>query len=86
MNGWLEALAWLGLVLGAITLVIVALLLNRVLRPIREIAANADEILRSGQAIARNLEDAGAAEQTRDLALALTPVVKARFGNGGRAA
>lgn len=83
MNGWLVALAVLGLLQGAVTLVIVAFLLNRVLRPIREIASYADETLQAGLAIARNLDDVGEAERIREQALTLAPVVKARFGNGG---
>jgi hypothetical protein len=81
VNFWLTLLAWLALLQGALTLVVVALLLNRVLRPLREIAADADEILEWGVAITRNLDDADEAERTRDLAIALAPVVKARFAN-----
>jgi HAMP domain-containing protein len=86
VNGWLVALAILGLLQGAFTLVVVAFLLNRVLRPLREISRDADETLAYGLAITRNLDGADEAERTRELVMALTPHVKARFGKGDAAA
>jgi hypothetical protein len=64
-------LAWIGLALGAVVLVLVVGLLNRVLRPALEIKRYADHILEGATAISRNLEDADQLARTRELAAAL---------------
>jgi hypothetical protein len=80
MSTTLVALAWLGLALALGAVVQVAFLLNRVLRPLREIKRYADEILVSGLAIARNLDDVDEAARTAELVDALpgaaAPVVE----------
>lgn len=83
MSWWLAVLAWLGLAQGAFTLVVVALLLNRVSRPIGEIGRLAGDILRAGDGIAHNLAAAPAeAARTHELTLALAPPLKAKYGDG----
>jgi HAMP domain-containing protein len=72
----IAALAWIGLAAGAFVLVQVLILLNRVLRPLREIKQNADEILAFGVAIAKNLDDVEEAVRTRELAQALPGLVR----------
>ena len=69
-------LAWVGLALGAGALVQVLLLLMRLLRPLHEISRYADEILVSGLAIAKNLDDVDEALRTRELAAALPDAVR----------
>jgi hypothetical protein len=56
------------------------MLLNRVLRPLRETKRYADEILSSGLAIAGNLDGVDEAATTRELANALPDLVGATFG------
>ena len=62
--------------IGVLVLVQVLILLNRVLRPLREIKQNADEILAFGVAIAKNLDDVEEAVRTRELAQALPGLVR----------
>ena len=76
MSAGIAALAWIGLAAGAFVLVQVLILLNRVLRPLREIKQNADEILAFGVAIAKNLDDVEEAVRTRELAQALPELVR----------
>ena len=76
MSTWVAVLAWIGLALGAGGLVQVLLLLNRVLRPLREIKRYADDILEAGVAIATNLDDVDEAVRTRELAQALPDLVR----------
>ena len=80
MSGFLTALAWLGLFLGLGVLHLVTVLLNRVLKPIREIRRYADDTLAAGLGIAGNLDGADEAAATRELALALPGLVRERFG------
>ena len=76
MSTGVAVLAWIGLALGLGGLVQVLILLNRVLRPLREIKRYADEILESGLGIARNLDDVDEALRTRELAQALPAAVR----------
>ena len=64
-------LAWIGLVLGLVILLVVVALLNRVVRPALEIQRYADDILEGGVGIARNLDDADQILRTRELATAV---------------
>ena len=69
-----------------VTLPVVVMLLNRVLRPLREIKRYADGILEAGLGIARNLDGVDEAVTTRDLAVALpelAPPALRRLGIGG---
>ena len=68
-----------------VTLPIVVILLNRVLRPLREIKRYTDDILEAGLGIARNLDGIDEAATTRDLATALprlAPPALRRLGVG----
>ena len=60
-----------------VTLIVVVVLLNRVLRPLREIKRYADDILEAGVAIAKNLEGIDEAVTTRELATALPELAPA---------
>jgi HAMP domain-containing protein len=73
-------LAWIGIAALAVVGGLVHLLLNRVLRPLREIKRYSDEILAAGLAIARNLDGADEAVRTRDLARELPELVRSTFG------
>jgi hypothetical protein len=64
-------LAWIGLALGVVVLILVIALLNRVMRPALEIKRYADDILEAGVGIARNLDDADQILRTRELATAV---------------
>ena len=80
MSTGLLVLTWIGLaaLLGAAVQVLI--LLNRVLRPLREIKQNADEILEFGVRIAKNLDGADEIVRTRELAAALPELVRDKFG------
>jgi hypothetical protein len=80
MSTGLLVLTWIGLaaLLGAAVQVLI--LLNRVLRPLREIKQNADEILEFGVRIAKNLDGADEIVRTRELATALPGLVRDKFG------
>ena len=80
MSTWLLVLTWLGLaaLLGFVGQLVI--LLNRVLRPLREIKQNTDEILDYGLRIAKNLDGADEIVRTRELASALPDLVAAKFG------
>lgn len=54
-----------------VSLPVVVMLLNRVLRPLREIKRYADDVLAAGLGIARNLEGIEEAATTRELVTAL---------------
>ena len=69
-------LAWIGLALGAPLLLAVLVLLNRVLRPIREIRRYAADTLDAGLGIARNLDGADELLQTRELATAVPALAR----------
>lgn len=60
-----------GLVVGLVVLPLVAALLHRVLRPLREAKSYADDILASGLGSAGNLDGLQELAQTRDLAAAV---------------
>jgi hypothetical protein len=64
-------LAWIGLGLGLVVAVLVVALFNRVVRPALEIERYAERILQGGVGIAKNLDDAGEIERTRQLATAI---------------
>ena len=67
----MTVLAWIGLALGGGVLVIVVLLLNRIVRPAREIERYAAQILEAGVGIARNLDGVDEAVRTREIATAV---------------
>ena len=67
----LAILAWIGLVIGAVVLVVVISLFNRVRAPAREIEAYADDIAEAGQAIAHNVEIGDELARTGGLATAV---------------
>lgn len=71
MSGWTVALAWVGLLVGAVVLLVVLALLQRVLRPLRECMRYADDILGAGLGIAKNLDPADELVRSRDLAVAV---------------
>ena len=65
-------LGWaVGVGVFLVSLPVVVLLLNRVLRPLREIKRYSDDILEAGLGIARNLDGIDETETTRDLAATL---------------
>lgn len=70
-------LAWIGLALGLVVAILVVGLFNRVLRPLREIDAYAQDILDAGVQIAKNLDDADEILRTRELATAVPPLAVA---------
>ncbi len=76
MSTGTAVLAWVGIAAAAGGLLQVLLLLIRVLRPLHEIKRYADEILVSGIAIARNLDDVAEAVRTRELVAALPDAVR----------
>ena len=76
-------LAWIGIAALALVGGAVQLLLNRVLRPLREIKRYSEDILTAGLAITRNLDGIDAALQTRELAQPLPELVRSRFGRRG---
>ena len=76
MSAGAAVLAWIGLAAGAAVLVVALGLLQRVLRPLREIKRYSDEILEFGLAIAKNLDDVEEAARTRDLVAALPDAVR----------
>ena len=69
--------AWIGLALGAVVLVVALVLLNRVLRALREIERYARDILDAGLGIARNVDGVDEAVRTRELATAVPPLAVA---------
>jgi hypothetical protein len=73
-------LAWIGLALGFAVVNVVAMLLNRVLRPLREIKRYADEILDAGLGIAKNLDGLDEVVRTHELATAVPGLATAFFG------
>ena len=80
MSTWLLVLTWIGLAALLFVAAQVLILLNRVLRPLREIKQNADEILEYGLRIAGNLDGADELVRTHELATALPDLVGAKFG------
>jgi hypothetical protein len=71
MSAFLVVLALLGLVAGVAVLLAVAWLLDRILRPVREIDRYAADTLAAGLGIARNLDGLDEILRTRDLGAAL---------------
>lgn len=64
-------LAWIGLALGVVVLLVVIALFQRIMRPAREIDAYAGDILTAGLGIAKNLDAVDELEQTRALGAAV---------------
>ena len=71
MSTLVAVLALLGLLLGLVVALVVLLLLNGVLRPLREIKRYADDILEAGLGITRNLDGADELARTEELATAV---------------
>ena len=68
MAGW-----WIGNALGVIVVVpLVLLLMLEVIRPVRQIAWYADDVLEHGVGLARNLEPVPALGRTRELVAEVT--------------
>ena len=63
----IAVLAWIGLALGLVVLVLVIVLFARIMRPAREIDAYAGDILTAAGGIAKNLEAVDELETTRSL-------------------
>jgi len=80
MSMWLFVLGLVGLALGAIVLLTVLALLERVHRPLREIERYADDVLAAGLGIARNLDAVDEAARTRELAAALPGALRKAVG------
>jgi hypothetical protein len=73
-------LACIGLFVGANVVGLVAMLLNRVLRPLREIKRYADDVLVAARAIERNLGGIEEAARLRELTSALPGGVRKAVG------
>ena len=73
-------LAAIGLFAGLHVLVAVVVVLNRVLRPLREIKRYADEILVAARAIERNLDGVDEARRLREVATSLPGGVREAVG------
>ena len=71
MSTFVVVLAWIGLALGVVVALLVIGLFNRIVRPAREIKRYADDILKAGLGIARNLDGVDEAVRTRELATAV---------------
>jgi hypothetical protein len=71
MSTFVFILALLGLLVGAQVPLLVLVLLNRVLRPLREIRRYSDDILAAGLGIAANLDGVDEAARLHELATAL---------------
>ena len=64
-------LAWVGLALGVVVLLVVVGLFNRIMRPALEIRRYADDILEAGVGIARGLDGLDELRRTHELATAV---------------
>lgn len=64
-------LAWIGLALGVVVLIVVIALFQRIMRPAVEIDAYAGDILTAGLGIAKNLDPVDELETTRSLGAAV---------------
>ena len=64
-------LAWVGLLLGLVVLVVVIFLFQNIVRPALEIKRYAPDILAAGVGIAGNLDGVDELDRTRDLATAV---------------
>ena len=71
MSTWVLVLASIGLFLGLHIAAVVLILLNRVLRPLREIKRYADDTLDAGLGITGNLDAVDDAARTRELVVAV---------------
>ena len=60
-------LAWIGLALGVVVLLVVIMLFRAIMRPAQEIDAYARHILTAGVGIATNLDAVDELERTRQL-------------------
>ena len=76
MTWFVFVLALAGLAIAFLVVNAVAMLLNRVLRPLRQIKREADEVLEYTQAISRNLEGGDEALRTRELVRRLAGVAE----------
>ncbi len=75
MSGALRAAApWIGVAGGGVVTLVVAGLLGRVLRPVREIERYAVQVLDGSLGIARNVDGVDEAVRTRELAQAVPPL------------
>jgi hypothetical protein len=63
----IAVLAWVGLALGVVVLLLVIALFTRIVRPAREIDAYASDILTAGVGIATNLDAVDELKTTRSL-------------------
>jgi hypothetical protein len=79
-----EVLAFVGLGLGAVVLVVVVLLFNRVVGPVLEIARYAKSILEAGLGIARNVDGADELLRTRELVGAVPELATDYLRKAGR--
>jgi hypothetical protein len=75
LGTFVVVLAWIGLALGLGAAVQLLLLLNRALRPLREIKRYTDDILEAAVGIKSNLGGLGEIERTRELAQQLPQLV-----------
>ena len=64
-------LAFIGLAIGVVVLLVVIWLFNRVIRPALEIRSYADDILEAGVAIATNLDGVDELRRTHELGSAV---------------
>lgn len=76
--------AFLGLAVGAVVLVVVLALLQRVLRPLRECKRYAEDTLAAGLGITRHLDGADELVQTRELATGVPGLAVAFLEQGAR--
>lgn len=78
-------LAWIGLGLGVVVLLVVVALFNGLLRPLTEIDRYASDILGGGVGIARGVDGVDELGRTRELAAAVPDLAGAyleRLGSG----
>jgi hypothetical protein len=78
-------LAWIGLALGVVVLLLVILLFRRILTPAQEIRRYADDILEAGLQIAKNLDGVDELARTRELATAVPSLATAYLKKLGAA-
>ena len=85
MSTTVVVLAWLGLALGAVIAVVVVLLFNQLVSPLRQVDRYAAHILDAGVGIARNLDGVDEAMRTRELATAVPGLAAAYLKRLGAA-
>lgn len=83
MSTGITILAWVGLVLGVVVAVLVANMLQAVLRPLEEVDRYAKDILAGGIGIAKNLDGADQLVRTRELGLAVPGLAAAYLKKAG---